>query len=397
MVKFKIFGLAIGLALLFPNLAFATTVEIFERDDCQHCVDLLEFMDELALQRSDFEVVTYDIYEEENKIFFDEVTNAWQLVKSTPVIFLNEKVISGFDSAETTGAQILAELDSPKKNSRSMREMLDSGETPITKNVEGGGCTETECAPGSATLVTLPFIGKTINVAQFSLPLMSLILGTVDGFNPCAMWVLVMFVTILMGVGSRRKMLEFVGLFLVAETVMYYLILNVWLYAWDFIGLDKIVTPLVGLLALGAGSYFLWQWFIHEDSCQVIDPNQRSKMSTRVKHLASKPLTFITALGIIGLALSVNIFEFACSIGIPQTFTKILDINDFNLLTKQVYNAIYILGYMLDDFLVFGIAIFSFEKLGLTKKYTRWSHLIGGILMIVLGLIMLLKPEWLVF
>ncbi|MEK7146459.1 MAG: glutaredoxin [Patescibacteria group bacterium] len=394
----KKFLFAFALAFLFPNLALATTtLEVFERDDCQHCLDFLEFMDDLALERNDFELVTYDIYEEEGKTLFNEVTESWNLVKSTPIIYLNEKIISGFDSAETTGQQILAELDAPKENARSLRELLDSGEMPEVQNVEKGGCTEDECAPGSAILVTLPFIKKTINVAEFSLPVMSLVLGTVDGFNPCAMWVLVMFLTILVGLGSKRKMWEFIGLFLLAEAIMYYLILNVWLYAWDFIGLDRIITPLVSLLSIGAGLYFLREWYKRDDTCKVIDPKERSKMSARVKDLASKPLTLVTAVGIVGLALSVNIFEFACSIGIPQTFTKILDINSLNFAVKQVYNAIYILGYMLDDFLVFGIAVFSFEKIGLTKKYTRWSHLIGGVLMVTLGLIMLLKPEWLVF
>ncbi|MBI2050388.1 MAG: hypothetical protein HYT31_01105 [Parcubacteria group bacterium] len=92
----------------------------------------------------------------------------------------------------------------------------------------------------------------------------------------------------------------------------------------------------------------------------------------------------------------MNIFEFACSIGIPQTFTKILDLANLSWAAKQLYNAIYILGYMLDDFIVFGIALYSFEKIGVTQKYSRISHLIGGLLMAALGLILLLKPSLLV-
>ena len=109
-------------------------------------------------------------------------------------------------------------------------------------------------------------------------------------------------------------------------------------------------------------------------------------------------MTIITALGILGLALSVNIIEFACSVGIPQTFTKILDINYLSWAGKQLYNAIYIFMYMVDDLIIFGIALYSFDRIGLTThKYTRASHLIGGTIMVILGLILLVDPTLLVF
>ena len=106
-------------------------------------------------------------------------------------------------------------------------------------------------------------------------------------------------------------------------------------------------------------------------------------------------MTIVTILGIFGLAFSVNIFEFACSIGIPQTFTKILDLNITNWAMKQAYTFIYIFGYMIDDFVVFGIALYSFDKIGITAKYATYAHLIGGILMVVLGFVMLFAPEML--
>jgi hypothetical protein len=103
-------------------------------------------------------------------------------------------------------------------------------------------------------------------------------------------------------------------------------------------------------------------------------------------------------LGILGLAFSVNIIEFACSVGIPQTFTKVLDLNYLSFASKQFYNFLYILMYMVDDIVIFGLALYSFDKIGLTTaKYTRFSHFLGGILMVLLGLILLTKPTLLVF
>jgi uncharacterized protein (UPF0333 family) len=212
------------------------------------------------------------------------------------------------------------------------------------------------------------------------------------------MWVLVMFLTLLMEAGSRLRMFQMAGLFLLAEAIMYYLILTVWMTTWDFIGLDKIVTPIVGTVALGAGAYFLYLFYKSDSTCKVGSLDTKRKTSEKIKAYATAPLTIISALGILGLAFSVNIIEFACSIGIPQTYTKILDLNQFSFIQEQFYNFLYILMYMVDDLIVFGIALYSFDKLGLTThKYTQASHLIGGIIMIGLGLLMLFNPSALIF
>ncbi len=378
-----------------------TVIEVFERDDCGHCQDFFAFITDLETKRNDFIVQSYDIYTDEGRAFFDEVTDKLKMAKATPIIYVAQSMIQGFDSPATTGERIIALLDEAAGQGQvPLREIINNAEwlkqfdPDQNKN---SGCSDSGCGTRRIgepdTLVTIPFINKTINVSLYSLPVLSFILGLIDGFNPCAMWVLVMFLAALAAINNRRKMLQVIGLFLLAETIMYYLILSAWLYAWDFIGLDRIVTPLVGLLAAGAGLYFLREYWRGDATCKVTNLEDRARLSDKIKNFASKPLTILSALGIIGIAFSVNIFEFACSIGIPQTFTKILDLNNLSWLAKQGYNFIYIIGYMIDDLIVFGLALYSFEKIGLTHKYSRASHLLGGILMLALGLIMLLRPS----
>jgi len=104
-----------------------------------------------------------------------------------------------------------------------------------------------------------------------------------------------------------------------------------------------------------------------------------------------------TFVAIVVIAFSVNIIEFACSIGIPQAYTKILELNSLDLLTRQFYLLIYTVGYMLDDFIVFGLAIWGYSKLEAHgHKYSQLSLLIGGFLMLVLGLILVFNPDILV-
>ena len=383
-------------------------IEYFGRKDCKNCANLEKFLKELSTKRDDFEYVEHKIDEsKEEKVFFDETTSKLKLVKGTPIIYIDGHIIQGFNTADTTGKEIENLINSAKAKDKilTLKEYLESGQAGNVSS-NGAVCTgDTVCeVPGltkgaeNQVLVNIPIINKTIDLTNYSLFTMSLILGTIDGFNPCAMWVLVLFLTALIAVGNKVKMFRVAGLFIMAEAVMYFFILNAWIYAWDFVGLDKWVTPLVGIVGIIGGIFFIRNYLKKGDTleCEVTDFEQRAKISKKIKDIANKPFTLLTALAIIGLALSVNVIEFACSVGIPQTYTKILQINEVPFWTRQFYTFIYIIGYMIDDIIVFGFALMSVNKLQLTTKYSKWVNLFGGILMIILGLIMLIKPSLLI-
>ena len=383
-------------------------IEYFGRKDCKNCANLEKFLKELSTKRDDFEYVEHKIDEsKEEKVFFDETASKLKLVKGTPIIYIDGHIIQGFNTADTTGKEIENLINSGKTKDKilTLKEYVESGQTGNVSN-NGAVCTgDTVCeVPGltkgaeNQVLVNIPIINKTVDLTNYSLLTMSIILGTIDGFNPCAMWVLVLFLTALIAVGNKVKMFRVAGLFILAEAVMYFFILNAWIYAWDFVGLDKWVTPLVGIVGIIGGIFFIRNYLKKGDTleCEVTDFEQRAKISKKIKDIANKPFTLLTALAIIGLALSVNVIEFACSVGIPQTYTKILQINEVPFWTRQFYTFIYIIGYMIDDIIVFGFALMSVNKLQLTTKYSKWVNLFGGILMIILGLIMLIKPSLLI-
>jgi cytochrome c biogenesis protein CcdA len=214
------------------------------------------------------------------------------------------------------------------------------------------------------------------------------------------MWVLITFLVLLSQAGSRRKMIFLAGLFIVAEAVMYNLILNVWYKTWDFVALDQIVTPLVGFLALGGGLFFLWRWHKNKNAalvCDISNIEQQSKTINKFKAIINQPLTITTIGAIVLIAFSVNIIEFACSIGIPQAYTKILELNMLTFLERQWYILIYTIGYMVDDFIVFGLAIWGYSKLeSHGHKYSQLSLIIGGVLMVLLGALLVFAPSLLV-
>jgi hypothetical protein len=181
---------------------------------------------------------------------------------------------------------------------------------------------------------------------------------------------------------------------------MYNLILNVWYQTWDFVALDQYVTPLVGFLALGGGIFFLWRWHKNKQTelvCDISDIDTQMKTVNRFQKVVHSPITLASIGAILLIAFSVNVIEFACSIGIPQAYTKILELNMLTFLERQWYILIFTLGYMLDDAIVFGLAIWGYSKLQAHGgNYARWSLLIGGVLMLLLGIVLIADPSLLV-
>lgn len=377
-------------------------IEVLERQDCAHCQAERAYLEDLDARRDDIMVRFYDIATPEGGRLFDQVTEKAGFAKATPVTVVGATLIQGFDAPETTGKRFEYFIEHNRNVPEQGFDAVLAREGGSTIGTQEGSVCESDgqvCRPvREPVLVRIPFTSVTFDLDTWSLPAIAAIIGFVDGFNPCAMWVLVTFLLVLVQMGSRRRMWTVAGLFIMAESVMYYLILNVWFKVWDFVGMDQVVTPVVGVVALGGGAFFLYEWYKSlgtEMACRVIDMEERSKIVRKIKSLASGRFTIMTALGVIVLAFSVNVIEFACSIGYPQTFTKILEMNALGFWQTQGMMALYILFYMVDDFLVFGLALWGFEKIHLTESYSRWSALIGGVLMLVLGYLLLFSPEFL--
>ncbi len=371
-----------------------TNVTVFVRTGCTHCQDEEKFLKKLETEKN-ISLTLLNVADKESSDAFVVFTTRTNTAKVTPITIIGTSYIIGFDSEKTTG-KIISELIDRADREHTKTDLEKAtlyGEKTSICDESGLVPCEIE-KPGMQ--VTIPIFG-TIDSAKYPLVAISSILGFIDGFNPCAMWVLVTFLLLLLQAGSRKKMLVYAGIFIFAEAIMYTLILTVWYKTWNFVQLDSIITPIIGIVTIIGGVFFLREWRKKELECHVTGLEQRSKTVATLKKLTAEKFSLYTCVGILVVAFSVNIIEFACSIGIPQSFTKILELNQLNSLEYMMYIGIYILFYMIDDFIVFGLALYGAEKLSLTTKYSKTSNLIGGILMILLGAIMILKPSLILF
>jgi len=368
---------------------------VFGRDDCGFCKALFTYLEDENIE------FTY-LNLKEDKIAYEhynQITEKHSTAKVTPIIVIGEKIISGFNGPNTTGKQIKLAIEEAEDSGIKTLEQHIALAPAQTVTMEGG-CTGISCDAGGMDYVfELPFFGI-VDLRSFSLLTLSIVLGVIDGFNPCAMWVLITFLVLLSQAGSRQKMIFLAGLFILAQGIMYNLILNVWYKTWDFVALDEIVTPVVGLIAVGGAIFFLWRWYKNREAtlvCDITDIETQSKTINKFKEIVQSPITITSVFAILVIAFSVNIIEFACSIGIPQAYTKILELNGLDFLERQWYILVFTLGYMFDDVIVFGLAIWGYSNLqSHGGKYAQLSLLIGGILMLILGIVLIANPGLLV-
>ncbi|HLC96182.1 MAG TPA: hypothetical protein VJH97_02580 [Candidatus Nanoarchaeia archaeon] len=236
-----------------------------------------------------------------------------------------------------------------------------------------------------------------INLLGYSLPALAVILGLVDGFNPCAMWVLVFLISVVVGLNDKRKIWFIVGSFVLASGILYFLFMTVWFNIFLYVGFLRPVILLIGLFALGIGVWDLKSFFTTKGAmvCEVQDEKGHQKTMDRIRQIVHSPLTFATIFAIIGLAFVVNSIEFACSSGIPVVFTGVLSVSNLPTWQYYAYILLYDLFFMLDDLIVFGLAAFAINT-AVGSKYVKYCKLIGGIVLLVLGMIMVFFPQFLV-
>lgn len=392
---FGLFLFSLTPSLTTAQITGDPTVYMFGRDDCGFCKAQFEYLNQQNISYEYLNIITDDVA----ALQYEAITAKHEVSKVTPITVIGEQIIVGFDSPRTTGERIKQAIELAKESDiNTIQEHLERA--PKQEVVAGGGCTGMSCEGGVSQFeFDLPLVGV-VDLQTFSLFTLSIVLGVIDGFNPCAMWVLITFLVILSQAGSKKKMILLAGIFIFAEAIMYNLILNVWYKTWDFVALDQIVTPVVGFLAVGGGTFFLWRWHKNKDAalvCDITDIETQSKTIDKFKKIVNQPITIASILAILAIAFSVNIIEFACSIGIPQAYTKILELNMITMLERQFYILVYTVGYMVDDFVVFGLAIWGYSKLqSHGGKYAQLSLLIGGILMLLLGGLLIVNPSALV-
>ncbi|MBU1204802.1 MAG: thioredoxin family protein [Nanoarchaeota archaeon] len=352
------------------------SVIFFYLPACPHCTEQKPIFNELKEEMKDVNFYSYDASSKEGSALFYRLAAESGLDKSglaVPTIFVEKHPLIGVHSKE----QI-------KETIHECREKCIANGSHHVMSQE---------VKSSFKDFELPFIGRT-DLTAFSIPVLAIVLGLIDGFNPCAMWVLVYLIGLLIGIKDRKKIWVIIGSFVLASGVLYFLFMTAWINLFLFIGYIRILTILIGLVALGGGIIHLKEYFTTKGdlACEVGDEQSHEKTMTKIRKIISQPLSIAIILSIIGLAFVVNSVEFVCSSAIPAVFTQILAISGLSTLQHYAYIGLYTLFFMLDDLVIFSMAAFAIGS-SLGEKYAKYCRLLGGVILTILGIILVFAPH----
>lgn len=410
MMKLKrilIYTIFIFSAFFFGNVTvFAKEVNVymFYGKTCPHCEDALKYLNSIK-DKYDLKIHKYEVwYNDDNKKLMKEMGDYLDInVSGVPFAIIDNTGIIGY-SSETTNETYLYHINKAKEDdfvdNVGIKLGIIKGE--IKEQASASKTSQTnkqEKEDGNTYKIKVPLLGK-VNLKKLSLPVVAVLIGTVDGFNPCAMWILLFLISTLIGMKDKKRLWILGSTFLISSALVYLAFMVSWLEFAKVISGIKLVRMAIALIALIGGILNLKSYIKslrNADGCDVVDAKKRKKIFTKVRKFTHEKSFILAILGIILLAASVNIIELACSAGLPVIFTQLLAMNNLSGLEYALYIIIYIIFFMLDDFVIFFISIKTMELTGVSTKYSKFSHLIGGILMLLIGILLVLKPEWLMF
>lgn len=372
-------GLVLFLGFYFLNPVKAENnkveIKLFYGEGCPHCALEREFIDKLVTKyQNKVFVQEYEIYynQENAQIFTNLVKDLKIETAGVPLLLIDNDYVLGYGKDDTTGIEIENKI---KKILGNEEKVEESKTNPVYLNI----------------------FSKKIDLKSVSLPIATILIAFVDGFNPCAMWILVFLITMLINMKDKKKLYILGATFIFVSGLMYLVFLSAWFNFFKFVGYVYWIKVIIGIVAIISGIMHIKSGLFSKGECKATNQNQRQKIIQKVKNILNQKKIFLSLIGIISLAISVNLVEIVCSAGLPAVYTNLLSTINLSTFEYYFYLLLYVLIFMLDDLLIFFLAIKTFEVSGISKKYTKMSGIVGGIIILIIGIILIIKPELLMF
>ena len=338
---------------------------------CPHCEEAKPFVDTLERERPDLRVVRVESRKdpEGRRRFVDTMNGLGASAVGVPTFVVGERYVTGFVKGESE-AQVRSLVETRRRELEGDRA-ADAGDTHVR----------------------LPLLGE-VDPKSVSLPWLTLVVGLADGVNPCAMWVLVVLLGILMHVRETKRMVLYAGTFVVMSGVVYFGFMVAWSTLFELLGFSRVATTVLGVGLLGMGLVNLKDvvWFKKGVSL-VIPESQKPGLFRRMRAIAGAGSTPAAMAGIVALAFVVNLVELECTLGLPAVYTRILSLRGLSRGARLGYIAFYNLAYVVPLVVVVVGFVALRKRVTMTEKAARVLKGVSGTLLVVFGALFLVAPE----
>jgi glutaredoxin len=390
LVSIGLLGLA-GKPVTPPPEPSEVDIEVFVREGCPHCETAKRYLDRLTKRQPHVTVSIRDVGRDDQAYRrFQQLAEHFDLGRvGVPAFYVRGEFIVGFQSEGTSGRLLEQLLERPPPETG----VIDDGICPLDA--------DEPCPPDTRTgeveriRIPIPFIGDR-TLADLGLPLFTIVIGLLDGFNPCAMWVLLFLLSLLANLRDRRKMFVLAGTFVLVSGVVYFIFMAAWLNLFLFMAYIRSIQLMMGGLAIAIGLVNVKEfWAFGKGVSLSIPESAKPGLYARVRRILAAERMRQAIGGIVVLAVLVNLIDFICTAGFPALYTHILSQYDLEIWQYYGYLVLYNLAYIADDAVMVTIGILTLSHRKLQEREGRWLKLIGGLVMLGLGLTLIFVPHWL--
>jgi hypothetical protein len=245
----------------------------------------------------------------------------------------------------------------------------------------------------TGTPLDVPLLGQ-VDAASLSLPMLTLVIAGMDAFNPCAFFVLLFLLSLLVHQRDRRRMLIIGGTFVAFSGLMYFAFMAAWLGLFRIMGSLPWVTAGAGGLAVAIGAINVKDFFAFKQGVSLSIPESRKADIFRRGReiLAAGSLPAMLAATVL-LAIAANFYELLCTAGFPMVYTRLLTLHVANPAEHYLYLALYNLIYVLPLLLIVLAFVRTMGARRMSEREGRLLKLLSGLMMLGLGVLLLLAPE----
>jgi hypothetical protein len=331
---------------------------------CRHCEEARPFVDALAAAHPSVDVTWVEIRRDPagRKRFLAEARRLGVEAAGTPMFVIGDVAIVGFRRGVTE-----AELQRAIEDTRAGRG-----------------------APAPSRFVELPLFGR-IDTATHSLVPFTVLVGLADGINPCAFYVLVALLGILLHVRSRRRLVLYGGVFVVMSGVVYFLFMTAWLGLFMRVGISRWLTLALGAVLVIMGLINLKEIFWFKKGVSLVIPEKaKPGLFRRMRAIANAASLPAALAGITVLAFVVNLVELGCTLGLPAVYTRVLSLHrELSTGARYGYLILYNVVYVVPLAIVVAVYVLTLRRLTLSERGAKVLKTLSGLLLVGFGAIFL--------
>lgn len=354
-----------------PDRTDEVVLQLFWGDGCPHCAAEKQWLEQAVRDHPGLVVQQYEVWndEENRRLLLSTAERMGFEPTGVPTTIIGDRYWVGW--SDTVRDEIKAEVE------RTL--------APATEPAPATG--------GEATTVDVPLFGD-VAVGSDSLVLSTLVIGFVDGVNPCSLWVISVLLAIVVRSSRRGRVVAVGSTFLAVTAGMYALYMAGIYSAMSVVGHLGWVQVVVAVVAGVFGAVNVKDYFAFKKGLSfTIRDSSKPGIYARVRAAAGER-DLLPALGAtVVLAVGVSLLETPCTAGFPVLWTGLLQANDVGRAQAAGLFALYMVPFLLDELIVFGLAVATMRATRMQERHGRFLKLVAGTLMLALAGTVLVSPE----